>query len=571
MAKELSHANLFIFHLLAKGIFIGDRAGFLSTVHTDRDISTVLSAVEESIVELQMAGFFPTAPPGGGGGPRHAPPNGAASTEFHRAAEVPAHAPPAPAAGDVSVVPLTEAQTGLLALMKTGADAARAYNECLTLRVSGELDLEALGKAFQSVVDRHEALRSVFSLEDGQQSIRAGLRVDVPVTDLSGLEDAERERAAHAFMEEQAGRAFDLERGPVVSLRVAKLGAQEHLLSLATHHIACDGLAFDYIVSELCACYAAARRGVPCDLPSPTQISEYVAWQAQNQNGAELARSKDYWLAQFSDRVPVVELPTDFPRLDVQTHSGKLERQAFDEGLLDGLKRSAAQQSCTMFSVLLSAYMLMIHWLTGQRDIVVGIPSAGQPLMGGRNLIGYCINTLPIRSQIQDDLPLEEYLKSVRRRVLDAYEHQNYSLYRLVKDLRLLRDPSRHPLVSVSFNMDRVGARLQLDGLKMEIVDNPVVFSTFDLSWNVVETPQKLHVECVYNSDLFTPATSRGWVAAYEIILHAVAGSEPHTVKQLLELLADATRRWRAAQGEAFRVNRREMLTRIERRIVGQV
>ncbi|HEX8150714.1 MAG TPA: aminotransferase class III-fold pyridoxal phosphate-dependent enzyme, partial [Pyrinomonadaceae bacterium] len=570
MAKELTHANLFVFHLLAKGIYVGDRAGFLSTAHTDRDVTAVLNAVEESIVELQRAGLFP---PGSqnGGGPRRAPSGGDASAESHPAAAAPEHAPPAATTSEgVTSVPLTEAQTGLLALMQTGDDAARAYNECMTLRVSGELDLKALGTAFQSVVDRHEALRSVFNLEDGRQHIHAGLRVDVPVVDLSGLEDAGRERAARAFIEGQAARPFDLEKGPVVSLRVAKLGAQEHLLSLATHHIACDGLAFDYIVSELCACYAAARRGAPCDLPAPTQMSEYVAWQARHQDSAESSRARDYWLAQFSDRVPVVELPTDYPRPEVQSHSGRLERQAFEAALLEGLKRTAARQGCTMFCVLLSAYMLMIHWLSRQRDIVVGTPSAGQALMGGRNLIGYCINTLPIRGQIRNDLLLEEYVRSVRRRVLDAYEHQHYSFYRLVKDLRLLRDPSRHPLVSVSFNMDRVGARLRLDGLKMEIVDNPVVFSTFDLSWNVVESPQKLHVECTYNSDLFTPATSRGWMAAYEIILRAIAGPEPHTVRELLGLLTEAARRRRAARGQAFYLSRQETLTGIKRRGGGQ-
>jgi hypothetical protein len=329
-------------------------------------------------------------------------------------------------------------------------------------------------------------------------------------------------------------------------------------------------LSFDFIVSELCAYYNAARRGVPCSLPPPAQISEYVDWQTQTQNSVEMDRSRRYWLSQFADGAPVVDLTTDFPRPRLQTHNGKLERLMLDSSLLGKLKTRAAEHNCTMFTLLLSAFMIMVHRQGRSRQIVVGTPAAGQSLMGGHNLIGYCINTLPIRSELEPNRSFGEYLKSIRRNVLDAYDHQNYPLYRLVRDLRLIRDPSRHPLVSISFNMDRVGARMELVGLKTEILENPKVFATFDLSWNVVEASGKLYVECVYNSDLFTSARSKIWMSVYELLLARISETSDVVMRDLIMLVDETVRQDLLARENAFRSSRKETLRTARRQAVGQ-
>src|SRR6185295_10955216 len=258
------------------------------------------------------------------------------------------------------------------------------------------------------------------------------------------------------------------------------------------------------------------------------------------------------------------------PRPPLQTHNGKLERLTLDGALPGKLKTKAAEHGCTMFTLLLSAFMMMIHRQSRLRNIVIGTPAAGQSLMGGHNLIGYCINTLPIRSRMNEEQSLAEYLKSIRRQVLDAYEHQNYSLYRLVKDLRLVRDPSRHPLVSISFNMDRIGAKLKLGELKAEIMENPRVFSTFDLSWNVVETANRLYVECVYNSDLFSSTRSRNWLEVYAVLLEKISESKDVIMRDLLAAIDEAARKHRLARETAFRHNRQETLRNIRRQPVVQ-
>jgi non-ribosomal peptide synthetase component F len=265
-----------------------------------------------------------------------------------------------------------------------------------------------------------------------------------------------------------------------------------------------------------------------------------------------------------------VDLATDFPRPPLQTHNGKLERLTLDGALLTRLKPKAAEHGCTMFTLLLAAFMMMIHRQSRLRSIVVGTPSAGQLLMGGHNLIGYCINTLPIRSRMNEEQSFADYLKSIRGQVLDAYEHQNYSLYRLVKDLRLVRDPSRHPLVSISFNMDRVGAKLELADLKTEILENPRVFSTFDLSWNVVETANKLYVECVYNSDLFSSARSKNWLAVYAQLLERISESTNVIIRDLLAVIDEAAHKNRLARESAFRLDRQETLRSIKRQALRQ-
>lgn len=549
--RDFSYTNLFVAHLLEKGIFIGDRSGFLSTAHTEQDIATIVRKLADTVKELQEGGFLSTSTPA------YPQPPEPTALKFGTS-------------GNFRTVALTEAQQGLLALMKTGDDALRAYNESLTMRLHGLFDPVLMLDAFQMVIKRHEALRSTFNLEDNHQRIYDRMIAEVPREDFSVLQGNERENRIAMFVEEEAGRVFDLENGPVVKLRIAKLGEHDHLLSITTHHIACDGLSFDFIVSELCAYYNAARRGVPCSLPPPAQISEYVDWQTQNQNSVEMDRSRRYWLTQFGDGVPVVDLTTDFPRPQLQTHNGKLERLMLDSALLGKLKTSAAEHGCTMFTLLLSVFMIMVHRQSRSRKTVVGTPAAGQSLMGGHNLVGYCINTLPIRSEIDPNRSFADYLKSIRRNVLDAYDHQNYPLYRLVRDLRLLRDPSRHPLISVSFNMDRVGAAMELVGLKTEILQNPKVFATFDLSWNVVEASGKLYIECVYNSDLFTSARSKIWIKIYELLLTRISETRDVVMSDLMMLIDEMVRQDMLARENAFRCSRKETLRTARRQVVGQ-
>jgi acyl transferase domain-containing protein/glutamate-1-semialdehyde aminotransferase len=576
VSKEFSYADLFVAHLLEKGIFIGDRAGFLSTAHSEEDIETVVKAVEQAIEELQEVGILHGRPLADAkeDHKRHFYPgpavscesvftpdaaHAAASDQFHRAGQ------------NCRKVALTEAQKGLLALMKIGDHALRAYNESLTMKLHGPFDTLLMKAAFQSVVDRHEALRSTFSLENNHQRVYSKLKVDIPVVDVSSLCDKEREQFIAAFLEEEASRSFDFENGPLVNLRVAKLGEQQHLLSIATHHIACDGMSFDFMVTELGALYSASQQAVPCALPPPAQISEYVDWQAQNQNSAALERSRKYWMAQFADGVPLVDLPTDNLRPALQTHAGKLERITLDGALFGELKSRAAEHGCTMFTFLLAAFMMMIHRQSRMRNIIVGTPAAGQSLMGGHNLIGYCINTLPIRSRMNEDQSFADYIKVIRRNVLDAYEHQHYSLYRLVKDLRLVRDPSRHPMISITFNMDRVGPKREIPGLKAEILSNPRVFAAFDLSWNVVETASELQIECVYNSDLFSTARSKNWMDVYALLLERISDASDFAMRDLLATIDKAAHKNRLAREDAFRRNRQEALKSITRQAIRQL
>lgn len=575
VSKEFNYADLFVSHLLEKGIFIGDRAGFMSTAHSERDVEMVVKAVEQTLKELQEGGFLPGHPFSGiedykqhlyaGSQVYSAPsatrdaPHTATSDQFQSSAQ------------SFRIIPLTEAQKGLLALMKIGDHALRAYNVSQTMKLHGPFDVALMAAAFQNVIDRHEALRSTFSLENNHQRVYSKLKVDVPIVDFSMLGDKERENSIAAFLAEEAGRGFDLENGPVVSLRIAKLGEQEHLLGISTHHIACDGMSFDFMVAELWACYSAGRKGVPCTLPPPAQISEYVDWQAQNQNAAAMERSRKYWLAQFADGVPLVDLSTDFPRPALQTHTGKLERLTLDSALLGKLKSRAADHGCTMFTLLLAAFMMMVHRQSRMRNIVVGTPAAGQTLMGGHNLIGYCINTLPIRSQINEGQSFAEYIKAIRQNVLDAYDHQNYSLYRLVKDLRLVRDPSRHPMISVTFNLDRPGPKREIADLKAEMLQNSSVFAAFDLSWNISEAADKLHVECVYNADLFTSDRSRNWIAVYGVLLERISESAGCAMRDLLAAIDEAVRKNRLIYEDAFQRNRQEMLKSIRRQAVSQL
>ncbi|HZW18378.1 MAG TPA: amino acid adenylation domain-containing protein [Luteimonas sp.] len=424
------------------------------------------------------------------------------------------------------VAPTTEPQREVWLADKLGAEASLAYNESVLLRMRGALDVDVLASALQSLVDRHDALRSTFG-PDGE-TLCVDERRELPLEriDLSGLDPDARGREAAARKRKAVETAFDLERGPLFRAELLRMGDDEHVLLMTAHHIVCDGWSWWVLVRELATAYARATGHDAPALPQAPSFADYALAQADNPDATRASGDERYWLSRFDGEVPVLELPVDRPRPARRTFASQREDYVFDAALVADVKRLGARRGASLFATLLGGFSALLSRLSGQAQVVVGIPAAGQSVDGNQGLVGHCVNLLPLRFDIDPAQPFPALVDAAQDTLLDAIEHQRYTFGTLLKKLRVERDPGRLPLVSVMFTIDQTidDDSHGFPGLATEFATNPRTFENFELFVNAVQLDGGLTLECQYNCDMFDRATVRRWMRAYETLLrNAVA------------------------------------------------
>jgi glutamate-1-semialdehyde-2,1-aminomutase len=541
---DIRDIDLIYYHLLEKGVFISEtRNCLLSTAHTEEDVENVIRAFMESTDEMIEGGFLPVSPggrPAGGEDADKAPPASSPTQgPVLRAVPTPTAAGPAAPAR----LPLTAGQKQIWALANMDDEGGRAYNQSFALHLRGPLDASALTASLRRVVARHEALRATFSPDGDYQEIAPAVELNIPAVDLAGLRAGDREARLAAVLEEVGRESFDLARGPLLRARLLRLGADHHLLAVTMHHIVSDGWSMGIILRELEESYAAARGGRAPALPAPDSFAEYAVAEAAD--ASELEAAERYWLGRLAGPPPVLNLPTDRPRAAVQTYAGAQQHMALDDALHPGLKRLSASRGCTLFMTLLAGFKVLLHHLTDQEDIIVGTPAAGQLAAERLDLVGYCVNLLPLRSRVADGMTFAEYLDSLKAVLAGAYDHQQYPYGRLLKQLNLPRAPGRSPLVEAVFNVDRGGPGRKFFDLEVEVRPNHNSSSKFDLTMDVTEGDGRLALDCEYNTALFSGETARQWMEHYEAVLRAAA-ADPHArLADVREALREDERRRR--------------------------
>lgn len=446
------------------------------------------------------------------------------------------------AGGEVLLTaPATESQKEIWASVQMGDDANCAYNESQSLQLGGVLDVEALQSALQELVQRHEALRTTFSPDGTTLCITATLEITIPFVDLSNLDQQVQKTQVAGFLQQAVKQPFDLEHGPLFRAQILKLRPQEHLVLMTAHHIICDGWSWGVLMSELGKLYSALQQGIAPDFKELDRFSEYALLQEQEANSPDAIATEEYWLGQFSDSVPVLDFPTDRPRPPLRTFNAAREDWELDPALVADLKQLGAKLGCSFMTTILAVFEVWLYRLTGQEDIVVGISAAGQAAMGSYNLVGHCVNLLPLRSHLEGEQFFSDYLRMRRLNILDAYDHQQFTFGSLIKKLALPRDPSRIPLVPVTFNIDRAleSNGLLFEGLEVNFFSNPRAFENFELFVNATELRGKLILECQYNTNLFDADTIRRRMAEFETLLAGiVANPDQHIAK--LPILPEA-------------------------------
>ncbi len=440
----------------------------------------------------------------------------------------------------ITLAPLTESQREIWFASQLSEAASCVYNECRLLHLRGPLQTDSLRSALQNLVARHEALRTTLAPGGEVQHIHRPVQVEVPAADWSQVETAARALRLDAVQMEEARQSFDLVRGPLIRARLICLAGDHHVMVVTIHHLICDGYSFGILLRELGEIYSAECLGSHHPAPPPLQFSQYAKVQAERDQGPASAADEKYWLDQFAAAAPMLELPTDQPRPSVWRFDGARAWHSLPAKLSDDLKRLGAEQGCTLFTTLFAAYTLLLGRLSRQKEIVIGIPLADRGMAEGETLVGHCVNFLPLRGSIEADLPFARHLAAMQKIFLDAEEHGHYTFGSLLQKLKLSRDPGRMPLVSATFNLERV-AELKFAGLAAELCDNAHSAASFDINFDVTETRAELLLNCRYNASLFSAPTIQRWLGHFQTLLEGIVADPQRRVRDL-PLLTGAER-----------------------------
>lgn len=426
------------------------------------------------------------------------------------------------------VVPTTEPQREIWLADQLGREASLAFNLSVSLRFLGSLDVECMRRALQQLVDRHDALRGSVGPDGETFCVLERFDIPLPTSDLTGLAGAARDAAIDERVRHTTDTPFPLASGPLFRAGLLRVADDEHLLLLTAHHIVCDGWSWRLIVRELGALYSRNRCDSHQPLPEPASFTDYALAEASHEASATHAQDEAYWLSCFPGEVPVLALPTDRRRPSERSFASAREDHVLDAALLTGLRGLGARRGASLFSVLLAGFSGLLSRLSGQREVVVGIPAAGQPLHGYDRLIGHCVNLLPLCLDVDPLRSFDRAVETAQATLINALEHQRYTFGTLLKKLHLRRDPARMPLVSVLFNLDlpldRDGASFH--GLSMDCESNPRAFEAFEMFMNVAHHHGGLRLECQYNRDLYDAETVRRWLRAFETLLLAAVERE---------------------------------------------
>jgi amino acid adenylation domain-containing protein len=397
----------------------------------------------------------------------------------------------------------------------------------VALRLRGKLDPIALKRALDTLVQRHEVLRTVFVNVDGdpRQEIHSHGEFPLQLIDVGGAGSSERESRVEYHKAEEIRSKFDLRTGPLIRGRLLQLHAHEHVLLLTMHHIVSDGWSMPVFFRELAALYAAYAQGLQSPLAAlPIQYGDYAQWQREWLQGEQLQRQMHYWAMRLAHTPPQLELPTDRPRPAIQSYRGANVALILEPGLTHRLRALAQRCEMTLFMVLCAGFAILLSRLSGQDDIVIGTPITNRQRPELEGLIGFFVNTLALRVQLNPELTIGEVLDQVKELTLGAYEHQDVPFEKVVETLQPERNLSRNPLFQTMLALHNVPSRsLALPGLAVASesgLDEP---SIFDLFLSLEEQDDQVTGFVNYATDLFDRATVERWMACFIETLHSMS------------------------------------------------
>ena len=480
-------------------------------------------------------------------------------------------------------VPLSFAQQRLWFLQQLEPDSS-FYNVLAAYNLSGALDISVLRQSFNTILQRHESLRTSFSAVAGRprQVILPALRIPLRVIDLQGMPAATRDTEARRLASAEARQPFDLAAAPLLRCTLLRLAAAEYVLLVTIHHIVCDEWSVGVMFRELAALYGASIAGRPAALPElPVQYADFALWQRARLQGSGVRGQKSevrsqesgvrsqesdvgegqtqnsklktqnspleadlaYWKRQLAGLPSALDLPSDRPRPSVQSFRGATHVLALAAPLVADLQALSQREGVTLFMVLLAAFQTLLARYSRQDDICVGVPLAGRTHVDAEGLIGFFVNTVVFRTDLSGDPSFQELLGRVREVALGAYAHQDLPFERLVDELQPERDTSRNPLFQVAFVFDKTMAPpLALPNARLRPLTVERGTAKFDLTLSLQEDGRELSALLEYSTDLFDAATIERMGRHFQRLLEGISARPDRRLADLPLLLDDERR-----------------------------
>ena len=447
---------------------------------------------------------------------------------------------PSPRTG-TQAVPLSAAQRRLWFLDDLTSGGIE-YNTGIGVRLSGRLDVGALQEALDALVSRHESLRTTFDNVDGRgmQVIAAEGDIPLRVLDMSAIHDDRRDAAVERALANELTLSFNLRRGPLIRVTLLRLADDDHILLLCQHHIITDGWSVKVLVDELAELYSASVRGRAAILPDlPIQYADFALWQGEQLAGPALDVHLDYWGRKLADLEPL-ELPTDRPRPPVRTTAGAIYRHDLPADLVERLTRTGQSRSATLFMTLAAAVQLLLSRYAGRRDVAIGTATSGRTRDELKDLVGFFVNTVVLRSQVDDTATVGEFLSQVRETALEAFAHDEAPFDRVVERVQPERDAGRTPLIQAMIVLQNAIVRPRTaGGVRFSPHHLPRPAARFDVVFEFIPCDGSLNLAIEYNTDLFDTATVERMARHLQVLLAAIA-ADPGQLVGGIELATPA-------------------------------
>jgi amino acid adenylation domain-containing protein len=430
-------------------------------------------------------------------------------------------------------LPLSFSQQQLWFLCQLAPDIP-FYNEPITIRLPGSVNIAALERSINEIIKRHEILRTTFALVDGQpvMVIQDAFNFTLPVVNIGELPEAERESEALRLATLEAQQPFDFTEDSLLRGTLMRLGEADYRLFLTVHHMAIDGVSlYSLFMKELATLYSAFSLGGRSLLPElPVQFADFAYWQRQWLQGEVLENQLRYWKQQLAN-LPTLQLPTDRSRSPVQTFRGTRQCLALPLSLTERLKDLSRREGVTLFMTLMAAFQTLLYRYTGQTDIPVGTVANLRNRQELEGMIGYFLNTLVVRTDLSGNPTFKELLARVREVTIGAYTHQELPFQKLVEEIQPERNLSYNPLFQVVFVLEPPLA--EMDGWRISQLDIDTGTAKFDLNLELDERPSGIIGRIEYNTDLFEASTISRTIGHFQTLLEGIVSNPEQKISEL--------------------------------------
>ncbi|OAB44324.1 non-ribosomal peptide synthetase [Paenibacillus glacialis] len=477
--------ELFFYHLIYKGLYIWEgRNCFISTVHTLDDMNNIIKIVKETIYELREVGFIPGDSP-------------------------------------IPEYQLSLEQKHLLLTSLHGEEANASLNQSIILKMTGNVNAQILNQAVNHIAHRHEALRTIIHVDRETQQVRPVMDFQCAYIDFSDDVNENQELQISNWLSNDASKAFDLQSDePLFRISLLKRATNQYLMVLSFHHIIADGWSIAVFIQELEKTYSALIRGGSIALPEATPFRDYLEWQQVEQGKDTFTQGIQFWKEQFSLPFPKLNLPTVQSGDVHKGYSGERYSLKLDHQLTESLRTLSINNKSSLFVTMFAAFHLYLHKLTGQSQLVIGVPTAGQSHMNKNVLIGNCVNILPVHYTVQMEQSIVDHIIHIKETLASVMKHQGVPLSSVSEQLPNMPIPDTRIL----FNMDRTIHNLHFENMETEILSYPIKHVAYDLFLNITDVSHELCLDFDYNTDVIEHEMMKLWSEGFVGLLQNMVG-----------------------------------------------